>query len=68
MHIYKNLPIEELLHEHFTADRFTTDPLEFRRLGPGRTLLVLDGLDELSKKGDIAAARTKAFVDDLCNT
>jgi uncharacterized protein YjbI with pentapeptide repeats len=66
--IYKNRPIEELLYDYFTADLFTTDPLEFKHLGPNRTLVILDGLDELSKAADIAAAQTEAFVGELRNT
>jgi hypothetical protein len=66
--IYKNRPISELLGEYFTADHFTIDPLEFKHLGPGRTLVILDGLDELSKAGDVASAQTEAFVSELRNT
>ncbi|MCE2029004.1 pentapeptide repeat-containing protein [Sessilibacter corallicola] len=42
------------------------NPLD-TRVSKGRLLLILDGLDELSRRGDTAAAAATAFVDDVIN-
>ncbi|GAB2198412.1 pentapeptide repeat-containing protein [Sessilibacter sp. MAH4] len=43
-----------------------SNPLD-TRVSKDRLLLILDGLDELSKRGDTAAAAATAFVDDVIN-